>query len=80
MSTRTHRHLVSPLCLPVLAAEGPETHGHGPHPGELCLEGVREVLYFPDPKMTLIPKYFIRSVTVFQGARNTEKHGLQGLS
>lgn len=56
---------------PVLATEGPETRGHGPNPGELSLEGDKEVLYFLDPMKTLIIKYFISSKTVFLETRNT---------
>lgn len=39
-----------------------------PNLGELSLEGNQQVLYFLDPKMTLITKYFISSITVFQEA------------
>lgn len=47
-----------------------------PNPGELSLEGDKEVLYFLDPMKTLIIKYFISSKTVFLETRNTQKHGL----
>lgn len=44
-----------------------------PNPGELSLEGEREVLCFLGSKMTMIMKYFIDLATVFQEARNTPK-------
>lgn len=40
--------------------------GYDPNPGELSLEGEREALCSPDPKMALILKYMIDSAMVFR--------------